>query len=81
MTRGVDDVDAVVPPADRGVLGEDRDAALAFDRIRVHHPVDQRLARIEGAGLAQQLVDERGLAVIDIVYYLERRGVVKRGGA
>ena len=63
---GVDDVDAEVAPADRGVLGEDRDPALAFDRIRVHHPVDQRLARIEGAGLTQQLVHQCGLAVIDV---------------
>ena len=62
----VDDVDAVVAPGDRGVLGENRDAALALQVVRIHDPLLQVLARIERAGLPQQLIDERGLAVIDV---------------
>ncbi|MNC87941.1 hypothetical protein D3C83_37180 [compost metagenome] len=48
------------------ILGEDGDAALAFEVVRVHHALDQVLVRGEGAGLAQQLVDQRGLAVVDV---------------
>ena len=66
VARRVDDVDAVVAPADRGVLRQDRDAALALQRVRVHDAVGHDLARIERAGLLQELVDERGLAMIDV---------------
>ena len=52
VTGRVDDVDSVVAPADRGVLREDRDAALALERVRVHDPVrTTRLAGIERARL------------------------------
>ena len=66
VARRVDDVDAIVAPGDRGVLGENGDAALALQLVRVHDPLLHVLARIERAGLAQQLIDERGLAVIDV---------------
>ena len=33
----VDDVELDVAVPDRGVLGEDRDAALALERVRIHH--------------------------------------------
>ncbi len=66
VSRRVDDVDPELAPADRGVLGQDRDAALALERVRVHHAIGKRLARIERAGLPQQLVDQRRLAVIDV---------------
>jgi hypothetical protein len=66
VARRVDDVDAVVVPDDRGVLREDRDPALLLDRVRVHHPLLEVLARIQRPRLAQQLVDERGLAVVDV---------------
>ena len=62
----IDDVDAIVAPGDRGVLRQNRDAALALQIIRIHDPLLQILARIERAGLAQQLIDERGLAMIDV---------------
>ena len=51
---------------DRAVLGEDGDAALALDVVGVHHPLGDVLVRGEGAGLPQQLVDQRGLAVVDV---------------
>ena len=34
--------------------------------LRVHHALGDVLVRGEGAGLAQQLVDQRGLAVVDV---------------
>ena len=51
---------------DRAVLGEDGDAALALEVVRVHDALDHVLVRGEGAGLAQELVDQRGFAVVDV---------------
>ena len=51
---------------DRGVLGEDRDAALALERVRVHHAVDDDLVGAEDAALVQHGVDQSGLAVVDV---------------
>ena len=50
----------------RSVLGQDGDAALALEVVAVHHPLLQVLVGGEHAGLAQQLVDQRGLAVVDV---------------
>ena len=71
VARGVDDVDAVFLavgrlPADRGVLGKDRDAAFLFQVVAVHHPLGGDRALAEGAGLLEQLVDEGGFAVVDV---------------
>ncbi len=66
VARRVDDVDAIVLPADCRVLREDRDAALTLERIRVHHALGRRLARIERARLFQELIDECRLAMIDV---------------
>ena len=49
-----------------GVLGENGDAALALERIRVHDALLHDLILAERAGLAEHLVDERRLAVIDV---------------
>ena len=51
VSRRVDDVDAVVVPADRRVLREDRDAAFALELVRVHDALLRRLARVERPGL------------------------------
>ena len=45
---------------------EDRDAALALEIVRVHRALGDDLAGAERAGLLEQAVDERGLAVIDV---------------
>ena len=66
VARGVDDVDLHVAVGDRRVLGEDRDALLALEVHRVHDAVGHVLVGAEGAGLPEHLVDERGLAVIDV---------------
>ena len=48
------------------VLGENRDSALAFQIVRVHHAFGDRLVVAEGAALAQHGVNQRGLAVVDV---------------
>ena len=73
MTRGVDHVDddgavlrVLALVGDGGVLREDRDALLALEIVRVHDPIVDLGVRVEGVGLAQHGVDERGLAVVDV---------------
>ena len=66
VARGVDDVDVHAVEIHRRVLGQDRDAALFFDVVRIHHPFGDALVRLEGTGLLQQLVDERRLAMVDV---------------
>ena len=51
---------------DGAVLRENGDAAFPLEIVRVHDAVDDVLVRGERARLAQQLVDERGLAVVDV---------------
>ena len=66
VAGGVDDVDVVAVVLEGGVLGADGDALFAFEVHRVHHALVRLLVGAEGAGLAQQAVDERGFAVIDV---------------
>ena len=66
MAGRVDDVDAGVLPDERGHLGEDGDAALALEIVRVHGALGDLLIIAEGAGLGEQPVDHGGLAVIDM---------------
>ena len=66
VTGRVDDVEDHVAVANRRVLGEDRDALLTLEVVRVHHPLVDVLVGAERAGLPQQGVDQRGLAVVDV---------------
>ena len=66
VARRVDDVHLRVADLDRRVLGEDRDALLALEVHRVHDSLGHVLIRPEGAGLPEQGVDERRLAVVDV---------------
>ncbi len=72
VTGGVDDVQrdvvaaARVVPDERGVLGEDRDALLAFEVTGVHDALGDVLVGPEGTGLVEHRVDQRGLAVVDV---------------
>ena len=63
---GVDDVDAGVLPLDRGDLGEDGDAALALDVVGVHGAFGHALVFAELAGLLQQAIHQRGLAMVNV---------------
>ena len=62
----VDDVDARAAVFDGAVLRQDRDATFLFDVVRVHDALGDFLVRGEGAGLTQQAVDQRGLAMVDV---------------
>jgi hypothetical protein len=53
-------------PDDRGALGENGDAALALEVVGVHRALGDLLVLAEGAGLLEELVDERGLAMVDV---------------
>ena len=73
VARGVDDVHAdalaLVRPlghhvVDGTVLGQDRDPALALERVRIHDALAIDLAR--RARGVQHGVDEGGLAVVDV---------------
>ena len=66
VARRVDDVDVDAVVVDRGVLGQDGDAALLLQVVGIHHALGHVLVGGEGAGLAEQLVDQRGLAVVNV---------------
>src|SRR3989449_2518344 len=54
------------PPAHGRVLREDRDAALPLERVRVEHPLVHLLVGTEHAGLAEHLIHQRRLTVVDV---------------
>ena len=66
MTRRVDDVDLGTVPANGGILGEDRDAALTLERVGIHHALLDDLILAERAGLTEHLVHQRRLPVVDV---------------
>jgi hypothetical protein len=66
VTGRVDEVDAHALELDARVLGVDRDAALALEVFVVHHALGNHLVGAERAREAQQRIDERRLAVIDV---------------
>ena len=66
VAGGIDDIDAGVFPDHRGGLGQNGDAALALEIVGIHGAFDDALVLAVGAGLLQQPVDQRGLAVVDV---------------
>jgi hypothetical protein len=66
VARGVDDVDMRALPVDGAVFRQDGDAAFLFQVVGIHHPFGYRLVGGEGAGLAKQLINQGGLAVVDV---------------
>jgi hypothetical protein len=66
VTGGVDDVDGDALVRDRRVLGEDGDAALALEIVRIHEAIDHGLVGAEYAGLAKHRIDQGGLTVVDV---------------
>jgi hypothetical protein len=62
----VDDIDFHVVIKDRGVLGENGNAALALQFVRVHDAFDVVLIGAKSAALLQHSVHQRGLAVVDV---------------
>src|SRR6202044_3241413 len=51
---------------DGGVFGENGDAALALQLVRIHHAFSYLLIGAKGPGLAQHAVNQRGLAMVDM---------------
>ena len=66
VAGSVDDVDVVILVLERGVLGLDGDALFALEVHRVHDALDDGLVGAERARLAEELIDERGLAVVNV---------------
>lgn len=69
MAWGVDDVDVIritfaVGIIYRAVLGQDRDTPLAFDVVTVKNTLPIKLAPAELPTLAEELIDQRRLAMI-----------------
>ena len=62
----VDDVDAITVPLKSRVLRADGDSLFALEIHRIHDALLDFLIGAKRAGLAQQLIDERRLAVIDV---------------
>ena len=66
VAGGVDDVDLRPLPANARVLREDRDPALFFEVVGVHHALDERFVLAERPRLAEHVIDQRGLTVVDV---------------
>ena len=66
MARRIDDVDAGVLPLHRRGLGQNGDAALALQVVGIHRALNLALVVAVDAGLLQQAIDQRGLAVVDV---------------
>ena len=66
MTGGVDDVDFGVLIMNGRIFGKDGDAALALEVVGVHHAFRHLLVGAERAALLEQLVHQRGLAVVNV---------------
>jgi len=62
----VHDVELNAPVANRGVLSENGNAALALERIGIHHPRCDLLAFAEDAALLEHRIDQRRFAVVDV---------------
>jgi len=53
MPGRINDIDTIVLPLDRRVLGQNRDAALAFQIIRIHHALGHSGPITQGSRLLQ----------------------------
>ena len=79
VARRVDDVDArrigAFAPLDRGALGENREPAFLFQVIGIHGSFFDTLVVAESARLAEKLVDEGRLAMVDVC---DNRNIAQR---
>src|SRR5690606_19350150 len=66
VAGSVDDIDEVVAVVNGRVLGQNRDAALPFELVAVHRPLDHAFVGPVDAALLEQRVDESGLPVVDV---------------
>src|SRR6266404_4404192 len=66
VTRSIDDVDAITVPLEGGVLRANRNPLFTLEVHRIHHALLDLLVGTKGTGLAQELIDKRGLAVVNV---------------
>ena len=66
MAGGVHHIDAHITAANGCVFGQDGDAALTLDIVRIHNPLIDLFILPESAALPQHGVHQRGLPVIDV---------------
>ena len=66
VPRGIDDVDVHAFVFDGAVFRQNRDAAFLFDVTAVHHALIDLLVAAEGSRALQQLVNHRGLTVVNV---------------
>jgi hypothetical protein len=66
VARGIDDVNADVVIFEGGVFGFDGDAPFPLEVHGVHHAFGDNLVGAEGTRLAEKLIHESGLAVINV---------------
>jgi hypothetical protein len=66
VTGGIDDIDPGVLPDQRRRLGQNGDAALALEIVRIKRPLGHSLIVAKRAGLLQKPVDEGGFAMVDV---------------
>src|SRR5207249_8368960 len=66
MTWRTDDLDPITVPLEGRVLGANRNSFLTLEIHRIHHALFNLLIGTKRARLAQQLIDKRRLAVIDV---------------
>ena len=70
VARRIDDIDphrmVLGSPLDRGAFGQDRDAALALQLVRIEGAFGDLLIGAKRAALPQELIDERRLSMIDM---------------
>ena len=68
MAGGIDNIDLDAVVIHGCILGKDGDAALPLDVAGIHDPLGHCLIVPEDAGLAQEVVHKRRLAVVDMGY-------------
>ena len=66
MAWRIDDVDLGAVPPHGCVLGENCYPPLTLERVRIHHALLNDLVLAESTGLAEHLVHEGGLPVVDV---------------
>ena len=66
VTGRIDDIDFGVAPMNGCVLREDGNSALFFERVGIHHAFFNDLIFTKSSGLAEHLIHERCLAVVDV---------------
>src|SRR6185312_15593524 len=66
VAGGIDDIKFHIAMLDGGIFCQDRNAALFFERVRVHNAGFNALALAKNATLLKHGVDEGGLTVVDV---------------